>query len=267
MITLSLEASRLVEPVRVANLYGVVHNRKRLVVEARGAVTNKHLNAYREESRRLVETLESSLLADLQRVAAFEAAVPELERAIIAERQASDDLARARQAHAQGSLDRKEQLRRRDDVEAAFGALTVRTAERIAAVSAVGYLPQNDGVAEGDRRIREMVQTIAMKAENAKFRSEITAPLDENVWSNWLDKVSDNDMLWIPIFAARLIAQAGPEFDSSHRELITLPRTEFSEALARFKAERERRKAAKLAAAQALVESAMKERIMLEGAA
>ena len=180
---------------RASNLYGVQSGLRNLIAEARAVVTNELLTAWKPEARALVDSLENTLARHQERIAAFEAAVPPLERALKAERQAREELAAAQYLYAQGSADRKEQLKRRDDVEAATGLATVRLAERIAAVNAVGYLPANAGVPEGGDR--QMVQLIADKCEGLKFHKDRTQPLDVATWRRWLE-IGDAEMLAYP---------------------------------------------------------------------
>ena len=256
MISLSLHASRYIMSERVPNLYSVEGSRRALLAEVKALTTNEHLSAWKDQTRALVDHLEAELVRDRARVEEFERAIPPLELALRNENEARAELDLAQHLHAAGSLDRKEQLKRRDDVEAASGALTVRIAERVAAVAGVPSLPQGGSVAEGGDR--EMVEQIANLCLNRRFKPEYPNQISSDRWARLLE-VSESELMWIPVHAARAIvaSRVGITWtEDAYREQVVLPIDDFVHEMAKFKSEREAHLRRKVAVAQELLESA-----------
>ncbi len=269
MINIAPLAERRIQADRVANVYGVLANRRQQLAEAKAATTNPHLRAWKTEARALVDELEGRVAADGKRVAAFEVAVWSLEAAATHEAEARVEYERAKLARAECSLDRAEALRLRDDLEAADQALTVRRrAADDAARNVNSYLPTGDGVDEGGephvaKQIAAAVTTRRFKPEYADF-----AKVSRDVWNRWCE-MPESDFAWIPVLAAREIkeAEADTRTEDSRREPVKLPIDEFVAELSRFKSEREARIRAKVAQAKAALEAAQGDVAALQGGA
>ena len=262
MINLSHEASRHIPPPRVASMHAVPNRCRELLAKARPVVTHELLTAWRPEARALVDILERALATALSKVAAFEATVPALEEAAENERQARAELARAAQEYAQGSLDGQTHLARRDAVDAAAGALTVRAAERAAAVSATLAVEPPTFAGIDEEGLRRIVKVMADNCMGQKFDPGTTAPISREKLERWY-AMSDVEFVYIPLIASGIIKDAQdkakpPAADSWRSVPVELPIAEFVEFLATFKRDKEAFQRAKLAKAQAEIEAAMR---------
>ena len=269
MINISPLAERRVQTDRVANVYGVLANRRQQLAEAKAATTNPHLRAWKSEARALIDELEARVASDEKRVAAFEHAVAKLESAVADEAKARAEYERAGAARAACSLDRAEALRSRDDLEAADQALTVRRrAADDAARNVNSYLPTGASVDEGSepdvaRRIAAWVITKRFKPEYASFEA-----IKPEVWDRWV-QMSDRDLAWLPLLAAREIkaAEADTRIEDARREPVKLPIDDFVAELGKLKTEREAKMRAKVAHAKAALEAAQGAVAALQGGA
>jgi hypothetical protein len=228
-IPISEALYRHVDPQHVAYLHQARELDRSLLVEAKAATTNPHLDAWKPESRELVDLLEARIAAHDEKAAAFKITLTPLEEAVANEAAARAEHERAQAAWGLGSLDRKENLRLRDDRDHADRVLIVRRRELEAATrNSRARLPGNNGVPQGPGRELIEAITLAVRRRTYQARStggyegggfkattEVTAvrgAVAAAVWRGLVEGI--DDLKWIPVYAARHIAAAEKELES-----------------------------------------------------
>jgi hypothetical protein len=265
MIKLSPEASKHATPDRVQNLYTIRASLARQLDEAKAAASSPHLTDWRSEARLLCTSLERTAENHEAKIAFFESAAPELEKAVAEEQAAVAEHAKAKAAYDEvGSLDRNYCLRRRDDVDVARVAMNIRYRARLAAVSNVAGLPNSSVVQEGPGR--DVVDVLARFCLNKRFRPEY-AEISKETWARFL-ALPESETMWLPYHAARVLKAAQEEFkklglrpdgvhqDDARKEAVVLHPADLVAELARLKSSREAHLRSQITQAQNVLDAA-----------
>jgi hypothetical protein len=260
MMTLSPELTQHVDAGRLANLFALRTRRAAQLAEAEKVAELAALAAWRPEALALVTTLTASLAADDKRIAVFESCLPALETKARAELVARATLGNIQRSHVFGSTDRKTALKLRDDLEAAESNFKVCARELLEAKSAAcSWLPSTSTISDGPGR--EIVEALANHVIAKRFHPEYAVDLD--IRKRWL-AMTEIEAMWVSVHAARALASARPEWQDNRREAVALPKKEFLEEFAALKVAREVHHAAKVRAAQSIVDSAKASAAALE---